>query len=140
MLPSALVKSLPVHKSPYFRMKVFPKAALARPKFPWPSPPRKLVPHAWKDERRVNVSLNMITTVKPFNSQVVRRRVRNKVRAAVHLLLTRNPSFSLDGEGNRVVEWGNTACQDMVLQGVFRSLLRCPYMRVHARCYQTGHT
>ncbi|KIP09974.1 hypothetical protein PHLGIDRAFT_85936 [Phlebiopsis gigantea 11061_1 CR5-6] len=116
MSRSELLRKLPMYKGPHFDMKVFPKAALAHPSTPWPSPPRKLAPDVWPDERRINISLNMLASVKPLNNQVVRRKVKNKMRNAVHLLLTRNPVIKTDETGVQVVKWGDGAKPHAVLQ------------------------
>ena len=110
----------PVHQ-PGFKLRAFPKAVLAKPLNPYPTPPYIYAPERSPSERRVNVSLQVFGGKSIHKHAVIRNAVKRRLKAAIQLIVRFGASTEVDAKGKEVVVTKQKSEPDLVMQGMYHS-------------------
>lgn len=99
-------------------MRATPKAALHMPEAKWPDPPYSPAPPRGPGSPRVNMSLLKVVGKKVHKDAVVRKKLANKMRLAVSLVVTRGAYAGVDKDGESILAFDEAkAGHHLVLNG-----------------------
>lgn len=130
---ATLLPQLPSCRTSSISVKAFPKAMLAKPTATWQSPPWRPAPSSWPNDRRVNMSICIMTGIKAFgNRQVIRKTLVSKIKNALNLIVVRDPTVTRNKIGEDEVTFSDKPNPGLIMSGSSGSSLSlCPLTWSH---------